>query len=347
MDPCMIAAEILGSCVSAAPAGVKAKPESPGMAQTIAKEFKVTPSATTIPPETVDPLERGALRGCSGAAGALMSGTNCAGTTAQNAMAISARQGIPATINRLSQPSELPRSVSRSGGYPGNGDQLFAFRRAALQSGAMYTRIAPERYRRYWQRPAARASYQDWKGLLSREAAVMAHSQGNNRLTILVGDSLSLWIPIDQLPRSRFWLNQSISGETTEQILNRLAYFQATQPDQIHIMAGINDLKNGASDAEIIHNLHQMLVRLGQQHPGAQLVMYSILPTRLASLPSDRIRTLNQHIAYIARQQGAEFSDLQTSFADSQGLLRRDLTTDGLHLSPQGYGVWQSALVDI
>ena len=75
--------------------------------------------------------------------------------------------------------------------------------------------------------------------------------------------------------------------------------------------------------------------------------MYSILPTRLASLSSDRIRTLNQHIAYIARQQGAEFSDLQTSFADSQGLLRRDLTTDGLHLSPQGYEVWQSALADI
>ena len=128
------------------------------------------------------------------------------------------------------------------------------------------------------------------KNLLAREAAVIAQSQGNNRLTILVGDSLSLWLPTEQLPQNRFWLNQSISGETMGQILTRLHYFQGTRPGEVHIMAGINDLKNGASDGEVIRNIQQMLVQLRQQHPQARLVIYSILPTRLGNLPSDRIR---------------------------------------------------------
>jgi lysophospholipase L1-like esterase len=188
-------------------------------------------------------------------------------------------------------------------------------------------------------------SYHQWKSLLSREAAVMAQSQGNNRLTVLLGDSLSLWLPMEQLPRDRFWLNQSISGETTGQILRRLHYFQAARPDQIHIMAGINDLKNGASDSELIGNIQQMLARLQQQHPQAELVIYSILPTRLGDLPSSRIQQINQYIAYVAQQYGATYVDLQSNFADRHGLLRRDLTTDGLHLSRLGYEVWRSTLV--
>jgi len=193
----------------------------------------------------------------------------------------------------------------------------------------------------------SREDGQNWKNLLAREAAVIAQSQGNNRLTILVGDSLSLWLPTEQLPQNRFWLNQSISGETMGQILTRLHYFQGTRPGEVHIMAGINDLKNGASDGEVIRNIQQMLVQLRQQHPQARLVIYSILPTRLVNLPSDRIRQINRYIAYVAAQQGADFADLQSTFSDHQGLLRRELTTDGLHLSQQGYDIWQSALVGI
>jgi lysophospholipase L1-like esterase len=36
--------------------------------------------------------------------------------------------------------------------------------------------------------------------------------------------------------------------------------------------------------------------------------------------------------------------DLHPQFADGDGMMRRDLTTDGIHLSPQGYELWQAAL---
>ncbi|MGF1567980.1 MAG: GDSL-type esterase/lipase family protein [Nodosilinea sp.] len=227
---------------------------------------------------------------------------------------------------------------------PASGSQMYRFRLAALRAGELYTRASPSRYVGQWQRETSTPTHANWQALLAQEAAIMAASQGHNRLTVMVGDSLALWLPSEQLPRHQFWLNQSISGETTAHILNRLDYFAHTRPNTIQLMAGINDLKNGASDQEVLQNMHQILTRLRQQHPQAHIVVYSILPTRWENLPSDRIHRVNDYIAYVAAQQGATFVDLQANFADAQGQLRPELTTDGLHLSRQGYEVWQAAM---
>jgi lysophospholipase L1-like esterase len=72
--------------------------------------------------------------------------------------------------------------------------------------------------------------------------------------------------------------------------------------------------------------------------------MQSILPTRLAAIPNERIRNLNQQIAVIAQQEKAGYLNLYTLFADGQGEMRQDLTTDGIHLTHRGYEVWQEAL---
>ncbi|NJL45134.1 MAG: G-D-S-L family lipolytic protein [Leptolyngbyaceae cyanobacterium SM2_3_12] len=236
------------------------------------------------------------------------------------------------------EPSPLTRPVS--------GDQLFQFRMAAVQAGDLYTRTSPQRYVSQWQRALESYTYQDWQGLLRQEAEIMARVQGNQPLTVVVGDSLALWLPVESLPQDRLWLNQSISGETTTHVLNRLSYFSQTRPDRIYLMAGINDLKNGASDHEVVMNIDQILVQLRQQHPQAQIMVYSILPTRLSQLPGDRIRRVNRWIAAVASYRKATFLDMQPSFTDGQGQLRPELTTDGLHLSRQGYEVWESTLVE-
>lgn len=228
---------------------------------------------------------------------------------------------------------------------PTTGAQLYHQRLAALRSGRQHTRIAPHSYADHWANAPGQPTHQQWQRLLAREAEVMANSQGRNRLTIMVGDSLTLWLPPDQLPRNQFWLNQSISGETTTHIRQRISYFAAARPTTIHLMAGINDLRQGATDREVVGSINSLVRQLRQQHPQAEIKVHSILPTRLASLPSDRIARINRHIAAIARQQGAIFLDLQASFSDPQGLLRRDYTTDGLHLSHRGYAQWQAAFL--
>lgn len=228
---------------------------------------------------------------------------------------------------------------------PVTGAQLYQFRTATLQAGELYAQAAPYHYINQWQRAFVSPTHGDWQALLAAEATAMARRQSQAPLTVMVGDSLALWLPVNELPPDQLWLNQSISGETTTHMLERLHYFAHTRPQSIHLMAGINDLKLGVPEAQVIDNLYQMLVRLRQQHPQARLVVYSILPTRWQEMSSDRIQRVNQRLAALATHQGATYVDLYPSFSDSQGLLRVELTTDGLHLSSQGYTLWQAALV--
>lgn len=228
---------------------------------------------------------------------------------------------------------------------PANGNQMYRFRLASLRAGKLYTRVSPQRYQHDWQGAPVHPTHQDWQALLRQEAAVMARAQGHNRLSIVLGDSLSLWLPSELLPRDHFWLNQGIAGETTSQILERLHDFAQTRPRTIHLMAGINDLKQGASDSQVLSNFQRILEHLKRQHPQARIVVYSILPTRWESLPSDRISYLNRSLSYLASYEGASFVDLQPRFRDGQGELRRELTTDGIHLATQGYELWRTALV--
>lgn len=255
----------------------------------------------------------------------------------------------PLAVRPLTPSPPVPETMSEGRRVPGrqpvNGSQLYALRRAALQAGQMYNRTSPQRYWSQWGSATVTPTHQDWQALLQREATVMAQAQGRNRLTVVVGDSLALWMPSETLPQNRFWLNQGISGETTTHMLSRLHYFAHTRPDTIHILAGINDLRQGATEDTVVRNLRQMVVRLKQQHPQARIVLHSILPTRWESLSSSRIQRVNGNLADVAQQQGVTFVDWRASFTDAQGRLRRDLTTDGLHLSYQGYRVWQSALV--
>ncbi|MFG6104787.1 GDSL-type esterase/lipase family protein [Leptothoe sp. EHU-05/26/07-4] len=234
-----------------------------------------------------------------------------------------------------------------AGPRPNSGPQLFEQRWAALKSGSLYTRVAPESFQGQWAKATYQPTYEEWQGLLKQEADAIASGQGSNRLTVVVGDSLSMWLPPELLPRDRFWLNQGISGDTTSGILKRLSAFANTSPDTIHLMAGVNDLKNGASDHEILTNLNQIMARLRQQHPYARVVVHSILPTRWENIPSSRVRSLNTRIAELTDYHQLDYLDLHPSFSNDTGNLRQELTTDGLHLNRLGYQVWQLALLEV
>ncbi|MBE9125825.1 MULTISPECIES: GDSL-type esterase/lipase family protein [unclassified Coleofasciculus] len=235
-----------------------------------------------------------------------------------------------------------PQSTAFS---PTSGTQLYYQRLAALKAGKLYTRLSADSFQSAWTKGTLpKPTHEQWKRLLEQEAKAIAKGQGDNRLAILVGDSLSLWFPSERLPSGQFWLNQGISGENSSQILQRLSAFSQTRPDTIYVMAGTNDLRQGVSDRVILDNTRQILRRLRQNHPQAQVVVQSILPTRLQAIPSDRIRNLNQQIGAIAQQEEAGFLNLHSLFVNEEGQLRRELTTDGIHLAKQGYNVWQEAL---
>lgn len=278
--------------------------------------------------------------------------------------AVQSLASSPATLDKkiipsldISSPSfsnstlPAPKETSFNALFPGNnrtpvsGIELYHQRLAALKIGKVAQRLDEDSWQLLWESAKKKQlTYEDWKSLLALEAKAIAQGQGANRLNILVGDSLSLWFPQDKLPAGKLWLNQGISGDTSGGILKRLAAFDNTRPDAIYVMVGINDLRKGLSDEVILRNHRLIMRRLRHKHPKAQIFVQSILPTRLDKIPNQRVRHLNAQLAQMAKREKANYLNVYSWFTDFEGNLRFDLTTDGLHLSPDGYDVWQAVI---
>ena len=216
-------------------------------------------------------------------------------------------------------------------------------------------------------------TYADWVRVLAQEAAAIARKHPAE-LNVLAGDSLSLWFPPGLLPERATWLNQGISGETSYGLLKRLRGFEQTQPQIIFVMIGINDLIQGVGDETLLANQREILTALKTAHPQARIVLQSILPhggdrarqrylasvagspilpvqpkwvDRLPKISHQHLQRLNAQLAAIAQQEQVEFLNLYDLFLDENNLIRAELTTDGLHLSAEGYAVWRSQLEQV
>jgi lysophospholipase L1-like esterase len=197
-------------------------------------------------------------------------------------------------------------------------------------------------------------SYDEWLKVLAKEAKATALNQPD-RLTVLLGDSLSLWFPPELLPKGRSWLNQGISGENSAGLLKRLNLLDELQPQTILLMVGVNDLIKGLSDEQVLDNYKQIIQALKQKHPKTEIVMQSLLPhggdrlsvedkEPVAQVSNERIYQFNQKLSLLSAENEVYFLNLHPLFADGDGLLRQELATDGLHLNEQGYLAWRSGL---
>lgn len=253
------------------------------------------------------------------------------------------RPSAPISVDLLFNPSHQSANLLLT-----SGNQLYYQRLAALKTGQIYTRTYTENSPGLSEsREKQQLTYEDWKSLLALEAKAIAQGQGKNRLSILVGDSLSLWFPRQKLPTGKLWLNQGISGDTSAGMVNRITAFSQTRPEAIYVMAGINDLRKGRSDDTILQNYRRIMRRLRQNHPKTQIFVQSILPTHVSTIANSRIRRLNAKIAQIAQQERVNYLNIHHWFTDAEGNLRSDLTTDGIHLSLEGYDVWAFALQQV
>jgi lysophospholipase L1-like esterase len=201
--------------------------------------------------------------------------------------------------------------------------------------------------------PQSQYTYGQWLEVLGKEAGAMAKAKPEH-LTVLLGDSLSLWFPSEMLPSDRVWLNQGMSGENSAGLLKRLKLLDELQPETIVVMVGINDLIKGTSDEQILDNYRQIIKELKEKHPKTAIVVQSVLPhggdrvgtidrEQVLQLSNERIYQFNQKLGGLTAETEVHFLNLHPLFTDGDGLMQADLSTDGLHLKRQGYFVWRSA----
>jgi hexosaminidase len=163
---------------------------------------------------------------------------------------------------------------------------------------------------------------------------------------VILGDSLTRganWQ--DLLGRSDIG-NHGIPGDTIVRVLERLDVTFAAKPTTLAIMVGINDLLAGAS-VQACAARYAALVGAckGPRSSVGRIVVQTLLPVGTqVSASNNSIREFNDELRAICSAERCRLVNLFDRFTGTDGALRDELTTDGLHLTARGYALWADAL---
>ncbi len=167
-------------------------------------------------------------------------------------------------------------------------------------------------------------------------------AESDSTTTVFLGDSLTEqgnWA--ERFPELDV-VNLGVSGDTSEQVLERLSEVIEKRPSTIVVMVGTNDLAWRRSVEQIVRNIESILWRLHHELPEARVLVQSVLP-RDREL-ADRVRDINIHVRQYSPTVKAEWVDLWPVFAEPDGEIKADYSDDRLHLNEAGYEAWAEEL---
>lgn len=154
---------------------------------------------------------------------------------------------------------------------------------------------------------------------------------------ILIGDSIIKRGSWQELLNKKQLINLGVDGDTTKNLLTRIAYLKSIEPKTIILMIGVNDLCLSTPLDEVFNNYKKILEHL--QKTNSKLIINGVFITQMPAV-NKKILKLNSLISEYCKKEKLEFLDLNDNFKNEQNLLKEDLTTDGLHLGQKAYKVW-------
>lgn len=164
---------------------------------------------------------------------------------------------------------------------------------------------------------------------------------------VFVGNSITeagIW---SELIQGKNVANRGISGDVSFGILNRLDEVLDRNPAKIFLLCGINDLKRGIPETYIIENYRRIIAEVKRRSPRTKLYLQSVLPVNQQMLSAsysrlnrEKIQSLNRQMKEVALTNRINYVELTQVFADEEGELKKEFTTDGIHLKPAAYIEW-------
>ena len=136
--------------------------------------------------------------------------------------------------------------------------------------------------------------------------------------------------------------NLGVSGDTTDDVIERLDEVVELRPDAVALLIGTNDLGTRKSVEHLVRNVEFLLVTLRKALPGARMLVQSVLPRGREF--AAQVQDANRHLRQFAPAVNAQYLDLWPAFALDDGEIDPELSDDRLHLNAQGYEQWLSEL---
>lgn len=201
----------------------------------------------------------------------------------------------------------------------------------------------------------------DWPQLARyREAnAKVAPPQQNENRVVFLGDSITdSWqrTELSTFFSNRYYIDRGISGQTTPQMLLRMrSDVIELQPKVIIILAGTNDLAGNTGPMSLVETEANLasICELARVHK-IRVVLSSLLPVSdyghdRQGVPTpqtkrrspDKILELNKWIKDYATANHHTYLDYFSNLVDANGMLKAELSGDGLHPNSAGYAVME------
>lgn len=174
---------------------------------------------------------------------------------------------------------------------------------------------------------------------------------------LFIGDSIVEYYPLQELfGTSKTIVNRGIRGYQTELLLENLdAHLYGGAVDKIVLLIGTNDIGKDVPVNEALNNLEAIIQSIARDYPLTEIKLLSILPVNEGEeykqtvyiRTNEKIQNWNQAYQELASAyMQVDFVPVFDSLIDQEGQLKKDYTTDGLHLSVAGYQVLTKALKD-
>lgn len=137
--------------------------------------------------------------------------------------------------------------------------------------------------------------------------------------------------------------NRGIGGETAASILGRIGEVTESKPRKIFLLIGTNDLAASVPVVQLMRHYRALLERIRKDSPETTVYVIGILPINpnMPLTPTQdnaQILEANARIKrLVAEFPGTKYLDLSPFLSDEAGNLRRDFSTDGIHLNDDAY----------
>lgn len=220
------------------------------------------------------------------------------------------------------------------------------------RGAAAAPQVEPEPSLTQYQRQSMAAWAQDFADLHRYQAAntaLPAPAAGERRV-VFFGDSITDGWKLDTYFPGKNYVNRGISGQTTSQMLLRFRQdVLELKPHMVVILAGTNDIagNTGLISIENIESNLMSIAELARVHNVA-LVLSSVTPVNnytaaalrfFADRPPSEILRLNDWMRAYCASTNCYYLDYFSALVDRSGLMKRELTVDGLHPNDAGYTI--------
>lgn len=169
---------------------------------------------------------------------------------------------------------------------------------------------------------------------------------------VFLGDSIFEMYDLEKYYDGLPVVNSGISGNTTEDVLNNLNdRVYRYNPSKVFILIGTNDIfLDDYSIEGTVNNIKEIVDDIKENRPFAEIYIQSVYPVSKSdddkiseaavfTRNNKDIKEINKGIEKLCKEKKVTYIDMYSLLVDEEDNLNLDYTTEGLHISAEGYEV--------